>query len=84
MTRTSISTEEGRAWQLARIPMGRLGQPDDIAGVVLFLCSSDADYITGHILVADGGWTPLLGCARERGTDFSSSRTCTNRSGTST
>jgi NAD(P)-dependent dehydrogenase (short-subunit alcohol dehydrogenase family) len=57
MTRSSISTEEGRAWQIARIPMGRLGQPDDIAGVVLFLCSSDADYITGHVLVADGGWT---------------------------
>ncbi len=57
MTRASISTEQGRAWQLARIPMGRLGKPDDIAGVVLFLCSSDADYITGHVLVADGGWT---------------------------
>ena len=57
MTRSSISTEEGRAWQLARIPIGRLGKPDDIAGVVAFLCSSEADYITGHVLVADGGWT---------------------------
>jgi 3-oxoacyl-[acyl-carrier protein] reductase len=57
MTRASVSTEEGRAWQLARIPMGRLGRPEDIAGVVLFLCSSEADYITGHVLVADGGWT---------------------------
>jgi NAD(P)-dependent dehydrogenase (short-subunit alcohol dehydrogenase family) len=57
MTRASLSTEEGRAWQLARIPMGRVGRPDDIAGVVAFLCSSEADYITGHVLVADGGWT---------------------------
>jgi len=57
MTRASISTEEGRAWQLARIPMGRLGQPEDIAAVVAFLCSSEADYVTGHVLVADGGWT---------------------------
>lgn len=57
MTRESISTEEGRAWQLARIPMGRLGKPEDIAGVVAFLCSAEADYITGHVLVADGGWT---------------------------
>ena len=57
MSRASLSTEEGRAWQLARIPMGRVGKPEDIAGVVAFLCSSDADYITGHVLVADGGWT---------------------------
>ena len=57
MSRASLSTEEGRAWQLARIPMGRVGNPDDIASVVAFLCSSDADYITGHVLVADGGWT---------------------------
>jgi NAD(P)-dependent dehydrogenase (short-subunit alcohol dehydrogenase family) len=57
MTRSSLSTEEGRAWQLARIPMGRVGQPEDIAAVVLFLCSDEAGYITGHTLVADGGWT---------------------------
>ena len=56
MTRASLSTEEGMAWQLARIPIGRVGKPDDIAGVVLFLCSPDASYITGHTLVADGGW----------------------------
>jgi len=56
MTRTTLSTEEGLAWQVARIPMGRVGQPDDIASVVLFLCSAEASYITGHTLVADGGW----------------------------
>ena len=56
MTRRSLSTEEGLAWQLARIPMGRVGQPEDIAAVVLFLCSPEASYITGHTLVADGGW----------------------------
>ena len=56
MTRTSLSTEEGLAWQLARIPMGRVGQPDDIAAVVVFLCSPEASYITGHTFVADGGW----------------------------
>jgi 3-oxoacyl-[acyl-carrier protein] reductase len=56
MTKTTLATEEGMAWQLARIPMGRVGQPDDIASVVLFLCSPEASYITGHTLVADGGW----------------------------
>ena len=56
MTRSSLGTEEGLAWQLARIPMGRVGKPQDIASVVLFLCSPEASYITGHTLVADGGW----------------------------
>ena len=56
MTRSSLDTEDGLAWQLARIPMGRVGKPDDIASVVLFLCSPEASYITGHTLVADGGW----------------------------
>ena len=39
-----------------RIPMGRVGQPDDIAGAVAFLSSAAASYITGHTLVVDGGW----------------------------
>ncbi len=56
MTRSSLASEEGLAWQLARIPMGRVGQPDDVASVVLFLCSAEASYITGHTLVVDGGW----------------------------
>ncbi|MGD2136114.1 MAG: 3-oxoacyl-[acyl-carrier-protein] reductase [Gemmatimonadales bacterium] len=42
--------------ELARqIPMGRLGGPDDVAKAVLFLASDLADYITGHVLVVDGG-----------------------------
>lgn len=40
---------------LARIPMGRFGTPDDITGMVLFLCSDDARYITGQSFVVDGG-----------------------------
>lgn len=40
----------------ARIPAGRWGEPDDLAGAVVFLASPASDYVNGHILVVDGGW----------------------------
>ncbi len=40
----------------ARIPAGRWGAPEDIAGAVVFLASPAADYVNGHVLVVDGGW----------------------------
>jgi NAD(P)-dependent dehydrogenase (short-subunit alcohol dehydrogenase family) len=40
----------------AKAPMGRAGQPEDLVGAVVFLCSDDAGYVTGHTLVVDGGW----------------------------
>src|SRR5579872_472476 len=40
---------------LANIPLGRMGTPDDVAGLVAFLCSEDASYITGSTFVIDGG-----------------------------
>ncbi|WP_394889910.1 SDR family oxidoreductase [Mesorhizobium sp. AaZ16] len=40
-----------------RIPMGRMGQPEDVAHAVFFLASSDASYVNGSILCVDGGWT---------------------------
>jgi meso-butanediol dehydrogenase/(S,S)-butanediol dehydrogenase/diacetyl reductase len=40
-----------------RIPLGRIGQPRDIAGAAVFLCTDAASMITGHVLPVDGGWT---------------------------
>lgn len=42
---------------LSRVPKGRLGEPSDLAGPLLFLASSASDFYTGHILYADGGYT---------------------------
>ena len=39
-----------------RIPAGRWGEPSDLAGAAVFLCSSASDYVHGHVLVVDGGW----------------------------
>ena len=46
-----------RAGFLARVPKGRLGEPVDLAGPLLFLASAASDFYTGHILYADGGYT---------------------------
>ena len=42
---------------LTRVPKGRLGEPEDLAGPLLFLASKASDFYTGHILYADGGYT---------------------------
>lgn len=46
-----------RAQFVSRIPMGEVGQPRDVSGAVVFLCSPAAGMITGHSLLVDGGWT---------------------------
>jgi len=46
-----------RAGFLARVPIGRLGEPEDLAGPLLFLCSRASDFYTGHVVYADGGYT---------------------------
>ena len=48
-------SETRRAKQLAAIPLGRFGQPAEVAGVVRFLCSDAASYITGQTICVDGG-----------------------------
>jgi 2-deoxy-D-gluconate 3-dehydrogenase len=60
-----VRTENTRALQenetrnrqiLERIPAGRWGEADDMAGAAVFLCARASDYVHGHLLVVDGGW----------------------------
>ncbi len=50
-------TPEMKAGRASQVPLGRYGQPDDMAGVAVFLASDAAAYVTGHTIVADGGLT---------------------------
>ncbi|MCS7053669.1 MAG: 3-oxoacyl-[acyl-carrier-protein] reductase [Ignavibacterium sp.] len=54
---TKKLTEEQRKRLLQNVPMQRMGVPEDVAKVVAFLCSKDADYITGQVIAVDGGLT---------------------------
>jgi 2-dehydro-3-deoxy-D-gluconate 5-dehydrogenase len=54
---TALREDETRNRQiLERIPTGRWGRPEDIAGAAVFLASPAADYVTGQVLAVDGGW----------------------------
>jgi 3-oxoacyl-[acyl-carrier protein] reductase len=52
---TEVLPEEATAAMLQNTPLGRLGDPTDIAGAVRFLCSDEASFITGEVLLVDGG-----------------------------
>ena len=52
---TEVLPEEARQVMLTNTPLGRLGDPEDIAGAVRFLCSDEASFITGEVLLVDGG-----------------------------
>lgn len=54
---TEQITEEARKQLAQRIPVGSLGNPDDVANLVLFLVSDSAQYITGQVIAVDGGMT---------------------------
>jgi NAD(P)-dependent dehydrogenase (short-subunit alcohol dehydrogenase family) len=55
LTRAVVDDDRLRARVEGRIPLGRIGRVDDVAGVVAFLCSADAAYLTGLDLIVDGG-----------------------------
>ena len=52
---TDVLPEDATAAMLTNTPLGRLGEPGDVAGAVRFLCSDEASYITGEVLLVDGG-----------------------------
>ncbi|HEX4402839.1 MAG TPA: glucose 1-dehydrogenase [Galbitalea sp.] len=57
LTESTLSRPEWAAELLSRIPIGRFGEPEDVAGTVAFLLSDAAALVTGHTLVVDGGYT---------------------------
>ncbi len=52
---TDVLPEEATETMLAATPLGRLGDPEDVAGAVRFLCSDAAAFVTGAVLLVDGG-----------------------------
>lgn len=56
MTAERLGDPEQAAWLNARVPMGRVAEPTEIAEVISFLLSDKASYITGEVLFTDGGW----------------------------
>ena len=52
---TDVLPEDATAAMLENTPLGRLGEPKDVAGAVRFLCSDEASFITGEVLLVDGG-----------------------------
>jgi NAD(P)-dependent dehydrogenase (short-subunit alcohol dehydrogenase family) len=59
MLASVMSNAEARSRILSRTPMGRLGEPAEIAAIAAFLASDQASYITGQTIYADGGRLPL-------------------------
>ncbi|HUQ07848.1 MAG TPA: SDR family oxidoreductase, partial [Kofleriaceae bacterium] len=57
MDRFSGGTSEGRQRVIAQEPVGRMGQPEEIAGAVVWLCTAPAAFVVGHAMVIDGGQT---------------------------
>jgi gluconate 5-dehydrogenase len=60
MNRALIDNAEFNAWVCKRTPAGRWGEPDELAGLAVFLASSGSNYITGQMFVIDGGMSVAL------------------------
>jgi len=60
MNRALIDNPEFNAWVCKRTPAGRWGEPPEIAGLAVFLCSDSANYVTGQLIAIDGGMSVAL------------------------
>jgi NAD(P)-dependent dehydrogenase (short-subunit alcohol dehydrogenase family) len=56
LTRASYADPERRRATIAQIPLGRLGEPEDIVGAILFLASDESRWVTGSTVTVDGGY----------------------------
>jgi NAD(P)-dependent dehydrogenase (short-subunit alcohol dehydrogenase family) len=57
LTRATLEDPDWRERILSRIPLGRVGEVEDVAAAALYLASPAAAMVTGHTLLVDGGWT---------------------------
>lgn len=56
-TKPMLEKGSFREYVLGNIPLGRIGQPEDVVGAVIYLASEASNMVTGHVLLVDGGWT---------------------------
>ena len=59
MTAGMFDNDDGKRWIRGRTPMGRAGDPKELNGALLFLASDASTYVTGAMILVDGGWTTV-------------------------
>jgi NAD(P)-dependent dehydrogenase (short-subunit alcohol dehydrogenase family) len=57
LSKSMFAKEGFQEYVLGNIPLGRVGQPEDVVGAVIYLASEASNLVTGHVLLVDGGWT---------------------------